>query len=995
MKRCIDASSWFLFLSITVVLGGLLLPVKTNPTQAAGPVERPAMPGLPGEAQAKPEQQGLSADGIWQDLFQLTAESEGTREIFPEKYRLLAADITALDARLAQAPPEGRDGSTVLTLPLPDGGFGRFRIVSYQMMEPELAAKYPDIKNYIGAGLDDPSARAWLDRTPQGFHGFILSNSDTVYIDPYARGDVTLYMSYYRRDAGNFWEKSFEEPPLPEPTVKLPERDEDLAAATTGPLRREYRLAVAATGEYTTFHGGAAPALAAINTTVNRVNGVYERDLSVRFILVGNNNAVIFTDPNTDPYTDGDSFTMLGQNQTTLDNLIGNGNYDIGHVFGTQGGGGVAYLNGLCTNGSKGAGVSSANPPTGERFDVELVAHEMGHQLGAPHTFNAGTAGNCTEPGNRSGITAYEPASGTTIMSYGGICAPQNLVEPGQPKDRFFHAISLQNMNEHIANIDGICGAKINTNNAAPVVEAGPSYTIPKQTPFTLTGLGSDPNNDGLSYTWEQFDRAVVPWTDANRLPNSDDIGQPVPIFRYYSPISEPVRTFPALPSILNGAYQNIGESLPTINRTLNFRLTARDGKGGVHQDNTTVTVAAGAGPFRVTDPSGGLALWPDNSTQTITWDVANTNQAPVSCGQVNIRLSVDGGQTFPAVIAANTPNDGSETVTLPSDRSLNARIKVECAGNIFFDIAQTGLATCTPVFNDDHEGANNWTTGQSLGSNPWTRVTNDAAKALTGSGYWFAPNIGSPSVSFLESPTITANGADPHLGFFHNYNLEQRNETNGYDGGILEINVNNGGWVYVDSSRFTQNGYNRTLENSTPEIGDKQGFSGNSGGYLGSVVDLSGLVADGQDFKIRFTQANDSSDNVEGWYIDDVVVCDIPPAPSLSITKKVSLSSTPAVSGTLVTYSIVVANNGNAVAQDVRITDTLPAGLQGDSLDQLVTVQPQTGLTLTLNATVVTDSGRIVNTAYFSHPSRNGLGEVSFSVFGANNIYLPAVLKE
>jgi hypothetical protein len=650
-----------LFLSLGV------LAVNTSPTQAAPPAQGP----LPGNS-------------LWRDVNEAGLRGQETRLIIPDKYRLLAADIAALDNLLGQAPLEGSLSSqsveVVLVLPLPDGNFGRFRIEESPIMEPALALNYPEIKTYRGWSLDDPLTTAYLDRTPAGFHGMILSSSDTVYIDPYQRNDITHYLSYFKQDYGNFWKKSFQE------GLSGSSRSRGISvAASAGPTLHTYRLAMATTGEYAQFHGGTkANALAAINTTMNRVNGLYRRDLSIRMILVANTDQLIFTDDVGDPYTNDDGEAMLDENQATVNTIIGSANYDIGHVFSTAGGG-VAILESVCSNPVKAQGVTGQPNPVGDPFDIDFVSHEMGHQFGADHTFNANNASSCS--GTRSSTTAYEPGSGTTVMAYAGICDGQDL----QPQaDDNFHAISFDEITDYVTNLTpgsgGSCGSHTATGNAAPIVNAGANYIVPANTPFRLTGSASDPNNDTLTYQWEEFDLGSA-WLIPGVLPNTDGDGNPRPIFRSYKPVSSPTRNFPALANILDGSLLNKGESLPKINRTMTFRLTVRDNKGGVNNDSMNVTVSNTSDPFRVTAPLAGT-IWISATQQTVNWNVANTTAAPVNCATVNILFSNDDGSNFSYTLLTNTPNDGTATITAPLIGTNNGRVMVQCNGNVFFHIS-------------------------------------------------------------------------------------------------------------------------------------------------------------------------------------------------------------------------------------------------------------------------------------------------------------------
>jgi hypothetical protein len=374
-----------------------------------------------------------SSEYLWNDVQEELITTTGDRLIIPDVYRTLQLDVAGIKTFLQTAPAEDlvsvNQSSFIINLPMPNGEFTGFNMVESPVMADELANKYPDIKTYLGQGINDRTATLRFDLTQHGFHAMILSVNGTIYIDPYSKGDTEYYISYFKKDFRPTEEKlNYTCSVLGTDSPSALELAELVAGGLdtpSGDELRTYRLAVAATGEYTIFHGGTVAAgLAAIVTAINRVTGVYEHEIAVRFELIPNNDLIVYTNPSTDPYTNNNGFTMLNQNQANLDAVIGSANYDVGHVFST-GGGGVAYLAVICVNGSKAKGVTGLPSPIGDPFYIDYVAHEMGHQFGGNHSFN-GNSGACSG-GNRNGATAYEPGSGSTIMAYAGICGSNNL----------------------------------------------------------------------------------------------------------------------------------------------------------------------------------------------------------------------------------------------------------------------------------------------------------------------------------------------------------------------------------------------------------------------------------------------------------------------------------------------------------------------------------------------------------------------------------------
>ncbi|MCC6462688.1 MAG: proprotein convertase P-domain-containing protein [Saprospiraceae bacterium] len=630
----------------------------------------------------------LSAQSLWSDFSetQLSAQPGSVRHIVPERYRSVQLDLSQLQPLLASAPERfsatAADEAVVLSLPLPDGQTARFLLTESPVMAPGLQAKYPEIRCYTGTGIDDPSASLKCDLTPQGFHAMIRSAvSGTVFIDPYRQGDREHYIAYFKKDfhSNKQFHCGVEDDDL---------EKSDKASAPVPDLQgdcqfRRYRLALACTGEYAQFHGGTTPlVLAAMATTVNRINSVYERDMSISLQLITNNNLLVFLNAATDGYTNNNGFTMLVENQNKCTNVIGSANYDIGHVFST-GGGGVASVGVICGNSVKARGVTGTNQPIGDPFDIDFVSHEMGHQFGANHTFNSSCDDN-VNPG-----TAFEPGSGSTIMAYAGVCPPFDVQNHS---DVYFHAASLSEIGQYVTTSQGnLCPVKINTGNTAPVVQAGSDYLIPKSTPFALTATGSDADGDPLTYCWEQMDNEI-----ATAPPVSTSSGGP--LFRSFDPVASPTRYFPRLTDLITNT-NTTWEELPGVARVLNFRVTARDNKasgGCTEEDDLKLTVISTAGPFVVTSPNTAVT-WLVGDAATVSWDVADTKSAPISCAQVRITLSTDGGNTYPIVLAASVANNGSAVVDVPNAISSTCRVRVEAVGNVFFDISNQNFEIKAP----------------------------------------------------------------------------------------------------------------------------------------------------------------------------------------------------------------------------------------------------------------------------------------------------------
>jgi chitodextrinase len=592
------------------------------------------------------------------------------------KNNLFDLNLSVLKTSLQSSPQRNANASQVIiSLPNEQGLLERYSIYENSNFDPKLAERYPEIKSYIGIGIDNPTSTTYISVSPLGFKAMTMSaDKGTVFIEPVSQ-DLNTYTVYKKADkkaAFTRFECGVIDELASTENIQLRPNADDSTLRT-------FRLAVSTTGEYTAYFGGTkAQALAAINATMTRVNGVFEKDFAVRMVLIANNDLVIYTNASTDPYTT----SYNSQLQSTLTSVIGEANYDVGHLFVQAGNNGNAGCIGcICVNGSKGSAFTSSTIPTGDTFDIDYVAHEIGHQFGGNHTFsfnNEGTGAN------------MEPGSGSTIMGYAGI-TPQDVQTNS---DAYFHAVSIQQITNNVK--AKTCQTNTATGNAVPTANAGLDYTIPKSTPFMLTGAGTDANGDVLTYNWEQFDNAASTATGANSAASATRTTGPT--FRSYNSSTSSVRYFPNLSRVLAGATTTAGteitvEALPSVARTMNFRLTVRDNRAGGsanNSDDMIVTVNGTAGPFSVTAPNTAVS-YAGGSTQTVTWNVSGTTANGVNCANVDILFSSNGGTSWSTLLAA-TPNDGTQDVTIPNTAGTTNRIMVKGTNHIFFDVSNTNF---------------------------------------------------------------------------------------------------------------------------------------------------------------------------------------------------------------------------------------------------------------------------------------------------------------
>lgn len=701
----------------------------------------------------------------------ITADRAASRLNFPKQFQLFNLNSEVLRQKLFTVVDNAISHKAVVALPNADGAIEMFEIVEASNFEPALQARFPQIRAFSGRSISDPSAMLKLSFSPQGVQTMVIraNDKDAEFMEPYS-ADHTVYAVYKsQRSPGRIpWSCSTVDQQL---SHDLDEQVNNAGVTgRSGGDLKTLRLAQSVTAEYSNYFGATSSSqvglvLAAVNATMTRCNGVYEKDLALHLNLVSNTTSVFYYNASTDPYSaasTGAGGAWNSELQNTLTSVIGEANYDIGHLFGASGGGGNAGCIGcVCTNGSKGSGYTSPADgiPQGDNFDIDYVVHEIGHQLGANHTFSMSNEG--------TGVNK-EPGSGITIMGYAGITS-YDCAAHSTP---YYHQASIAQIQANLAT--KTCPVTVTIANSTPVVAAVSNYTIPISTPFALTGSATDADaGDVLTYCWEQNDNASSTQTNASSRASATKASGPNWVS--FAPTTSTVKYFPRIETILAGGTTTgpltggdatmVTEALSSVARTLNFRLTVRDNApysstspysvGQTQFTNMVVTVSSAAGPFTVTAPNTAVS-YAGNSTQTITWNVASTTASPVSCANVKISLSTDGGQTFPNVLIASTPNDGSQALTIPNTPTTTARIKIEAVGNIFFDISNTnftitagsacanatGLTASSVTTNSANlswtavSGAVNYTVGYKLNSaSTWTDLAAQTTTSASLSG--------------------------------------------------------------------------------------------------------------------------------------------------------------------------------------------------------------------------------------------------------------------
>lgn len=629
---------------------------------------------------------GFGQSNLWnktsEENTRLFVKSERTS--MPKKFELYSLNFLMLKNKLQNAPIDSQNSlsNLIISFPNPNGELEDFRIYEAPIMEKGLAEKYPDLKSYSGRSIKNPLLSIRFSITLFGLHVMSLNDEKgTYFIDTYTK-DLNNYIVYRKKEISSV--DTFQCHVVTDESSKVINLiNNSLQNRASDSFFRTYRLAMACTIEYAAFHvtaaglgGGTlaqkkAAVLSAMVVTMTRVNGVFENDMALRMNLVATNDLVIFID--SDSFDNANSSTLINQSQTVIDTNIGSANYDIGHTVST-GGGGLAQLQSPCGS-SKARGITGQGSPVGDPFDIDYVAHEMGHQWGGNHTQNNAC--------NRNTTTAIEPGSASTIMGYAGICAP-NVQSNSDP---YFHTISISEMIAFISGAGGSCAVAIANGNTAPTANAGADLTIPKGTAFILKGSGSDSGGDVLTYCWEQTNNQAStqpPTQTATTGPN----------FRSISPSTSPNRYMPPLASVVAGVLNPTWEVVPTVARTMNFALTVRDNRlvnGGQTKRDDMILTVANVGPFLVTSPNT-LVSYAGNSNQTFTWDVAGTTANGINCANVDIYLSTNGGVSFPILLQLGTPNDGTQVINIPNLPGTTNRIMIAGSNHIFYDVSNTNF---------------------------------------------------------------------------------------------------------------------------------------------------------------------------------------------------------------------------------------------------------------------------------------------------------------
>ncbi len=631
------------------------------------------------------------------------------QNVFQPQSKFAKIDVGEIYGKLSYL--RGTDKSGVIKLPVVDFKEMDFIVKENNTITGDFKKEYPDILSFDIISKTDPTYRGALTVSKSGLYASILTDSGLLGIWPSNSGKRNLYKVYLgNNDPENVIRPlTCREGELEQNIRRLDKevKIESRSTGSNGEKLRTYRLVIVSTGEFYEANGKNKNKVnSLIVAVVNGWNVILKNDIAVRLNIA--KSPYIYTNKNTDPFIPNGSG---GKSRTTqavnaIHSRFPNKNsYDIGHVMHNHSSaldpdvlwdnGGLAGLGVVCDNSTyfgttggpnKAAGWSGAYHNDDNGY-IQLSVHEVGHQFNMTHTFN-GTGGACTD--NISDNTAYEIGSGTTIMSYSSSCEDSQNIPEGGVADNYYHSNSVERAIDFIRN-EATCASVSNTGNTPPEVDAGAHYVIPRNTPFVLTGVASDADDDKITYCWEQYDEDGPGTPAQGYIGSAAASNRKAPLFRSYPPTEVPWRYFPNMKYILEGRNRNLPfEALPSVNRVMHFRLLVRDNNlsgGGVAWDETSITVDNKATLFQVNSQNSSTTYNADGVNKfEVKWNVGGTDKAPISCTEVEIYFSDDGGKSFPYLLAT-TANDGSEELVVPNLPTIEGRVMVKAKGNIFFDV--------------------------------------------------------------------------------------------------------------------------------------------------------------------------------------------------------------------------------------------------------------------------------------------------------------------
>lgn len=801
----------------------------------------------------------------------------------------------------------GINSNVNLQVPTGDDGFTNFKIYKSNVLPQSWKNKYPQLKSFFGIS-DNASLR--LTITPTGAYGMIVKAKKQILLNPITEN---TYMVFDRESASvnsnsimhcqlqtQLPDDFSLEKIIPDPQSKI----------VNDGFLRSYRLAVAATGEYSQFHITEAgeensslavqkqAVLAAMVVSIDRVNAIYERDFAITLELIDNNDSIIYLDGSGDPYSNFNPGALLSENQNNIDSVIGFPNYDIGHVFST-GGGGIASLGSVCGS-SKARGVTGLSSPVGDPFDIDYVAHEIGHQFGATHTYN----NSCNN--NRTNSTAFEPGSGTTIMAYAGICGP-NIQNNS---DAVFHLASVSQVYNFIQNSNGASCATLNAmTNSAPVINTTLSdKTIPYGTPFKLSIDASDSENDILTYTWDQIDNEIS-------VQPPDSLSTGGPNFRSLLPSDNASRFFPKYDIILNGGLSSTWEKLAWTDREMNFGLLVRDNNpvGGQTAEDLVTLNIADVGPFEVTSQSDQDINWQTGANEMITWNVNGTDANGINTTAVDILLSTDGGVTFDTVLASNIANDGSHMIIVPDIQAAFCRLMIVPVDNYYYAINSTDFSINTNVQTECEVYSTSNTTaipdgdGQNVPGNTLVQTINVAEE-----------------IPFLQSVEVSVN-------ISHTWISDLVIELESPDGTNLTLwdrNCSNEDDIDVT---FSANAVDLPNDCSNPFTGTFKIADEN--GSLTDLIDEGGTG----DWKLKVTDFWDEDSGILNSWSLDICYLSILSTQDVDPTRNFSITPNPASNNIIIRLSNSNVSQVNLVIYDMNGRVVKKTDIEEDQIESTI----------------------------------------------------------